>query len=230
MTNVRAVLVSAVAVIVLGAQIVVAQDLSRYRGFTLGSSVASVVATSGARASDAKTSYGEPAKIQELEWRVWLSESRGELADPVHAVLFSFADDRLYQIVVTYDRNRTEGLTNDDVIESVSATYGVPPLLQGRAAGSVLPAAITTETVVVARWEDADSLLVLTRGTYPPTFQLTLISKTLNAGARDAIREALRLDAQTAPQRELDRRNKNVSDAQVASQKARAANKPAFRP
>ncbi len=148
----------------------------------------------------------------------------------MRTVLFSFADDQLYQIVVTYDRDRTEGLTNDDVIESVSATYGVPPLLQGRTAGGVLPAATTTEAAVVARWDDGDSLLTLTRGTYPPEFQLILISKTSNGRARSAIKEALRLETLAAPQRELDLRNKNVADAQVASQKARAANKPAFRP
>jgi hypothetical protein len=31
----------------------------------------------------------------------------------VRVVLFSFYDDQLYQIVVTYDRERMEGLTND---------------------------------------------------------------------------------------------------------------------
>jgi len=48
--------------------------------------------------------------------------------------------------------------------------------------------------------------------------------------ARAAITEAVRLDTQEAPQRELDSRKKEVADARVASEKARVINKAAFRP
>lgn len=230
MSPVRSVLVAVLAVVTLGAQTPVAQDLSRYRGFVLGSNVATVVTESGVRASDIKTAYVRPAKIQELEWPAWYARADNGLADPVRTVLFSFVDDQLYQIVVTYDRDRTEGLTNEDVIESVSAAYGVPPLLQGRTAAGVVPAAMTTRTPVVARWEDAESLLILTRDTYPPEFQLILVSKALKARALSAIKEAVGLDKQEAPQREIDQRNKTVADARVASQKARVTNKAAFKP
>jgi hypothetical protein len=59
---------------------------------------------------------------------------------------------------------------------------------------------------------------------------LVLISRTLKPRARTAMEEALRLDAQEAPQRELDQQKKEAADAGVASQKARAVNKAAFRP
>jgi len=89
---------------------------------------------------------------------------------------------------------------------------------------------VYVDTTVVAQWEDAASLVTLTRSTYPSGYQLVLISKTLDVRARAAIKEALRLDTQEAPQRELDQRKKAVADADLASQKARVLNKAAFRP
>ena len=212
---------------VLGGQPAFAQAPFSYREHALGSSVASVVKISGARASDTKTPHERPARIEELQWRAPYVLSGTQLADPVRDVLFSFYDDQLFQVVVTYDPDRMEGLTNDDVIESLSATYGVPLLVHQRAPRNVDSPA---ETTILARWEDAASLLTLTRGAYSPQFRLVLISKTLNARASAAVKEAVRLDAVEAPQRELDQRKKNVADARAATVKARVANKAAFKP
>lgn len=229
MTSVRAVAIASVAV-VLGAHPVVAQDLSRYRGYSLASSVASVIKISGTREDATKTLHERPARIQEVQWRAPYVLSNSEGADPVRDVRFSFYDDRLYQIVVSYDRDRMEGLTNDDVIESISATYGVPLLRHGRTALNALAAEAPSETMVVAQWEDDASLLTLTRGTYSPQYQFVLISKTLNQQARSAVGEALRRDTQEAPQRELDQRRQALADARIAGDKARGVNKAAFKP
>jgi hypothetical protein len=217
-----------VSIVVLSATPLTAQPLSQYREYPLGSSVASVAMISGARESDTKTVHERPAKIQQLEWRAPYARSGTELADPVHDVSFDFFNDQLYQVIVTYDRDRMDGLTNDDVIGSLSATYGVPSLT--RSVRGALPADMPADTMVVARWEDAESLVILTRGIYSVPFQLLVISKTLNARARAAIKQALRLEMQEAPQRERDQRNKEVADAREASQKARVVNKAAFRP
>lgn len=214
----------------LAGQSAIAEAPFRYREYALESSVASVVRISGARAADTKTPHARPAKIQELAWRAPYVRSGSELADPVRDVLFSFYDDQLYQVVVTYDRDRMDGLTNDDVIEAVSTTYGVPLLRHTRSALDIQPAGGRGDITVVAQWEDAASMLTLTRGTYSPQYQLMLISKTLNARARAAIKESLRLDTEEAPQREMDQRTREAADARAASQKARVFNKAAFRP
>jgi hypothetical protein len=65
---------------------------------------------------------------------------------------------------------------------------------------------------------------------YSPDFQLVLISKALSARARSAIREAIRLDALEAPQRELEKRKQDVAEASATRDKTRATNKAAFRP
>lgn len=230
MTGVRVVVIASLG-FVLGGQSLVAQAPLRYREYALESSVASVVKISGARDYEIQTLHERPARIQEVEWRAPYAPSGSELADPVRDVRFSFYDDTLYQIVVTYDRDRTEGLTHGDVVESLSRTYGMPLLSsRGTARGPLSASVPATDTTIVAHWEDATAFLTLTKGTYPPHYQLVLISKTLNARADAAIKEAIRLDAQEAPRRELDRREKNLTDARMASEKARVINKAAFRP
>lgn len=230
MTGVRVVALASLG-FVLGGQSLAAQTPFAYRGYALESSVASVVKMSGARDDQTKTLHERPARIQEVEWRASYGRSGNGPADPVRDVRFRFYDDKLYQIVVTYDRDRTEGLTHDDVIESLSGTYGIPLLSSRGTARGPLPADVSAaDRAIVAQWQDATTLLTLTKGTYPPDYQLELLSKALNARARAAIEEAVRLDAREAPQRELDRREANMSDARIASQKARVINKAAFRP
>ena len=114
--------------LILGAQLAFAQDMSRYRAYVLESSLESVVAASGARTADAKTLHERPATIQQLEWRAPYVDSRNTLADPVRGISFTFYNDALYQVIVTYDRDRTEGLTNSDIVESLSTAYGVPTM------------------------------------------------------------------------------------------------------
>jgi len=228
MFSLRAVALTSMAIAVGGVHPLCAQELSRYRAYALESSVASVITISGVRQADTRTAHERPAKIQEIEWRAPYSRSGSDLADPVHDVQFSFYDDQLYQVVVNYDRDRMEGLTDTDVIESLTAAYGVP--LPPTVPASVVKTDVPADATIVARWEDAASLLTLSRGTYAPQFQLVLISKSLNGRALAAIKEARRLDTQEAPQRALDLRQKELVDAHTAGQKARVVNKPAFRP
>jgi hypothetical protein len=230
MVSVRAAALASVA-FALSAHSLFAQEPFRYREYALGTSLASVATISGARGREGKTLHVRPATIQELAWRAPYARSGTALVDPVHDVLFSFCDDQLYRLVVTYDRDRMEGLTDDDVIASLSATYGVPLLRNASTARRAMPTDVPADTTIVAKWEDAASLVTLTRGTYSsPQYQLVLTSKTLDARGRAAIKEALRLDTQEAPQRERDQRTEEDADARVANEKARVVNKAAFRP
>ena len=214
------------AILVFTAQLGSAQDLSRYRGYALESSLESVVATSGARTPDVKTLHERPAKIQELQWRTPYTSSGAAMADPVRGAVFTFYDDALYQVVVNYDRDRTNGLTSGEVIASLSALYGEPVLRSARNR----PAAALPDVVVLAQWDSPASSLTLLRDAYSMEFQLVLVSKALGTRARNAIREAGRLDAIEAPRRELEERKKEVADAADARDKTRSTNKAAFRP
>ena len=224
--NCARVLLIAVIVPVLSPQLGSAQDLSRYRAYVLESRLESVISVSGARAADTKTLHERPAKIQELQWRAPYVRSGTELADPVGGATFSFCDDGLYQVVVSYDRDRTDGLTDSDIIGSLTAVYGEPVLKAARSR----PAAALPDAVVLAQWDSPGSSLTLVRSAYSAQFDLVLISKALSTRAQNAIREAGRLDALEAPGRELEQRKKEVADATASKDKIRTTNKAAFRP
>jgi hypothetical protein len=228
-------LVLAVGLIVSGQVIVAqeAQELARYRAYVLESTVATVATAIGprigSRATEASTLHERPAKIQELQWRAPYVSPGSASADPVRDIAFSFVNDALYQVLVNYDRERTAGLTNDDIIQSLSVSYGTP-VVKSTIVRTDLPAGALDDAIVLAQWSDAASSLTLLRDMYSPDFQLILISKALSARARSAIREAIRLDALEAPQRELEKRQQEVADASATRDKTRATNKAAFRP
>ena len=213
-------------VVILSYQFVSAQDLSRYRVYALDSSLDAILAASGAGAADTKVLHERPALIQELEWRAPYARSGDELADPVRGIIFSFCDDALYQVLVSYDRDRTDGLSNGDIIASLTTTYGTPVL---RSAHN-RPLDAPPDTVVLAQWDRARSSLTLLRGVYSAEFQLILTAKALSTRARSATREAGRLDTIEAPRRELEQRKREAADAAAARDKIRASNKAAFRP
>ena len=218
--------VALAVVLVLSSQLVSAQDLSRYRAYALHGNLDSVLAASAAPVTDVKLVYERPSLIQLLEWRPAYARAEDELVDPVRGIVFSFCDNALYQVLVSYDTARTDGLSNTDIIDALTAVYGTP--LRGAARNRPLDAA--SDTVVLAQWDSAGSSLTLLRGVYSSEFQLMMTSKALSTRARSAIREGARLELADAPRRELEQRKKEAADADAARDKIRAANKAAFRP
>jgi hypothetical protein len=113
------------------------------------------------------------------------------------------------------------------MIAAISTTYG-PATKPG---GEIAYRSYYGDTAaVLARWEDADYSYNLVRTGDRASFALILFSKKLDALAGTAIAEAVRLDAQEAPQREIDKQKKQAAEDQLVLDKARSANKPNFRP
>jgi hypothetical protein len=215
--------IALVSLLALDARIAMAQDLSRYRDYALGSSVTAIVTASAARATDVKSLHERPALIQELDWHALYLATRDRV-DSVDRVVFNFYNDKLYQIVVTYYRDRMAGLTDADVVAAVSSTYGAPELaVRAAVAKKDDPFA---PSIMVAQWSDAASQLTLTRDVYSRQFQLVLVGKALAEQARLAIKDSVRLDRQDAPGLE---REQAAEDA-LKVEKARLANRAAFRP
>jgi hypothetical protein len=213
-----------------------AQDLSRYRDFRLGSTLASVLKTSGTTAADVKVIHQRPAVIQELRWRPPVKYNTAmDATEPVREAVFRFCDGQLFQIVVDYDRERTEGLTDADLIEAITSRYGLPVLnatslrtvALASSPVSIMP---TSGDTVIARWSSAENSVVLVRAIYPTTLRLVMSLTSLETIAQTASADAIRLDKAEAPQREIDRVQKNAEDGRVAGEKARGVNKPLFKP
>jgi hypothetical protein len=204
-------------------------DFSRYREFQFGMDLAAVAKLTGMESSEAKVIHRRPAVIQELKWLPVLSRSSSPRADAVRDILFSFYNGELFRIVVSYDRYKTEGMTTEDVVEAVSTKYGTATRPAAEISFSSSQVYNDSE-VVLARWEDPQYSFNLFRSSYQPTFGLVAFSKRLDALAREAIVEAIHLDEQEAPQREIERQKKADDENRAAQQKARVANKPNFRP
>jgi hypothetical protein len=201
-----------------------AGDLSRYREFQLDTGLPSVVKQAGMKPVDVKTIHQRPALIQDLTWEPHFKLSAD--ADSVKEVLFSFYNGELFRMVVRYDRYKTEGLTADDLVQAISTTYGtaVDP-----GADITLPSIYDETVKVIARWEDPSFSFNLVRSSYQRSFALVVLSKRLDALAQVAVTEAARLDKQQAPQKEIERQNRENEDARVLQEKARLLNKPGFR-
>jgi hypothetical protein len=208
-----------------------AQDRSRYRDFQLGRDLPSISALTGMAASEARTVHLRPAMMQELEWRrpYSVSDATSGQTDPVQLILFSFYNDQLSRMVVDYDRNRTVGMTDADMIEAISTMYG-PPLKSALKKTAVLSQLEEESGTLLARFGDASCAVVLYRSSYASGFRLIVTSPRLEALARTAGAQAIRLDEREAPQREIARQKKEAADTRASEEKSRLANKAAFRP
>ena len=208
-----------------------AASVAQYRNFALKSDLGTVSAAAGIT-SGARVIHQRPAVLQDLEWRPsrWIVGSMATSTDPVEQIVFSFYNDQLFRIVVDYARDRTEGMTDADMVEAFAAVYGTP----GKRVAAAAPVASQVEDESgspVARWGDAGSTIVLYRTSmYGEAFRLIVTDSGLDRLARKAAIEAERLDEQEAPQREIARQKKEREDGRATAAKARAVNKGAFRP
>jgi len=56
------------AILLLSTPLLLAQDLSKYRHFTLGMSMTRVLERTGQKMADVKLIHGRPALVQEVSW------------------------------------------------------------------------------------------------------------------------------------------------------------------
>jgi len=205
-----------------------AAALSRYRGFEFGSSLAAVARLAGIT-PESRVVHQRPELIQEVMWLPGGPASVDANAGSLRKVIFRFYNDQLSRIVVSYDRDKTEGLTAADMIEAVSTLYGAPTLtLPG--AGSPVSSPSSAHDKLVAHWEDSQHSVTLFRSSYLSTFGLVLLSKQLDGLATLASAEAILQDDREAPQREVERQQQLTPENRLAQDSARRANKATFKP
>jgi hypothetical protein len=212
-------------VLLFAAPLLRAQDLSKYRHFSLGMSLTRMLERTDQKMAEVEVIHGRPALIQELTWWPPTVPGTSLRSENIEQILFSFYNGELYKISVTYDRTSTEGLTAEDMVKSISAKYGP-------ATNVVLEINATkndrydVKQKPVASWEDAQYSFNLVRSTFSDDLGLIIYSKRVNAEAELAIVEAVKLEEQEGPQREAERVKKQMDDLEVARQK----NRKIFRP
>jgi hypothetical protein len=213
------------ALILLSTSMTAAQDLSKYRIFSLGAGLGSISKQVDAIPNDVSVLHRNPALIQELTWWPVTSGEPIKRAEAVEQVKFSFFNHELYKIVATYEDTATKGLTGDDMVQAISATYGIA---RRPAADLSAPAQLTYSSadVQLAIWENSEYSVVLSRSPLSDSFQLTLESKQLNGEAEAAIVEAVAQETEDAPGKETARVKKEADDLAAM----REANLKSFRP
>jgi len=215
------------ACIVLAVSTVSSAELSRYREFELGTSVATVTAVTQ-NAARVRIVHSRPALIQQLEWRPrYMAGAPQADRDSIGEVVFSFVDDQLFQMSIAYAQDRTSGLTDEDMIASLTAIYGAPlsPRSRPRSRAIALDAPL-----VIAEWRQADATVALQRKPYNESFVLVITSLSLDTIARKAQASAVVMDEREAPAREAALLKKQADDAKVVAERTRSTNKKVFQP
>src|SRR5438309_444728 len=194
-----------------------AQDLSKYRNFPFGMTVADLSKQIDQKPANAAVLHERPALIEELTW--WPPQPYGPSrpAEPVDQILFSFYNGALYRMLVTYENSATKGLTEEDMIRAVSAKYGIATRPIAVVNFPMNPSYKTTEKVI-ARWEDSQYSLNLFRS-YGDTFAIVMFTKQLDAQAGTSIAESVKLDQEEAPQKEAAHVKKAADDLEGERQK-----------
>jgi hypothetical protein len=217
-------LLACLAIMLLAVPTLLGQDLSKYRAFSLGTSLTTILKYTDLKVEEVKLIGSQPALIQELVW--WPPNPPGTpfKSDTVEQIHFSFCNAELYKISVTYDRTSTEGLTAEDMVKSISAKYGPP--------ATVVPAVDSAmrersdARLPIASWEDSQYSVNLARSSFSGDFDLLIYSKRVNAEAELALAAAAKLEKQDAPQKEADRQKKEIDDLELTREK----NQKSFRP
>ena len=222
------ILAMSIAWVVISSSVISAQDLAKYREFQLGMSLV-VVAQQAGITPVARVLHQRPELLQELTWQPPRSLGSSPPGDSVRKILLSFYSGQLFRIVVSYEWDRTEGLTVEDVVEALSVRYG-PATLPATEISSAVSRVYADSDKIVAHWEDAEHSLNLVRPSYASTFGLVVFSKRLDALARAASIEAIRLDEQEAPGRAIERKKKQEDEDSARQEHTRNVNKATFRP
>ena len=190
--------------LLFSASLISAQDLSKYRNFSFGMSVASVSKQADRQISKAEVIHQLPSLIEESTWYPPQTLGSSRPAEPVEKVLFSFYNGELYRMLVTYDNSAVKGLTNEDMIGVISAKYGAATRPVADVNFPMNPSYRATEKVV-ARWEDSQFSFNLFRSSASDTFEFVMFDKRMDTQAGVSIAESVQLEKQEAPQKEAAR-------------------------
>ena len=190
--------------ILLSAPLVRGQDLSKYRGFSLGISLPELSNQVDLRPLQAKLIQKHQAVIQELTCWPGGSSGYSRQTDSVWQIFFSFYNGQLFRILVTYEQDATHGPTAEDMVQAISTKYGPATRTADEISFPTNELYRTTEKVI-ARWEDSQYSINLVRSRFLNSFALFMFSKRLDGEAEAAIAKSLKMEE---PQKEIGRQKK----------------------
>jgi len=206
------------ALVMFSTSLIYGQDLSKYRTFSFGMSVASVSKQANQQIAKSEIIHQRPVLIEESTWYPPQPFGSSRPAEPVEKVLFSFYNGELYRMLVTYDNSAIKGLTDEDMIGVISAKYGTATRPIADVNFPTNPSFRATEKVV-ARWEDSQYSFNLFRSSTSGSFAIVMFDKRMDAQAGISIAESVQLEKQEAPQKEAVRIKKETDALEDERQK-----------
>jgi hypothetical protein len=210
-------IVICVAAILLSVPVAYGQDLSKYRTFSLGTSLIAISKQVNEDPAEASVIHQSPP-LRELTWWPTPSYQSSTPVDPVQQILFSFYNGALYKMVVTYDRSTTEGLTAEDMTRAISAKYGPATIPIVAAPASLASTTYGVTQAPIAQWEDLQYSVILSRTSFLHSFQLVICTKQLNDQAEAAGVAAAKQEREDAPQMEIARLKKEADNLETVRQ------------
>ena len=136
-----------------------AQPRTDYRTYRMGDDV-KAIARQIVLPAPAATARRVRGPVLELRWRVQYVRGSTPSNDPVALLVFSFYDDRLFQIVIDYSPDRTDGMTEADMVAAVSRVYGAPAKRTNPPSPVGLDPQRRTDSVV-AQWTNGELRVAL---------------------------------------------------------------------
>jgi hypothetical protein len=144
--------------------------------------------------------------------------------DAVEEMVLTFHLGQLARIAVSYDRTRTEGMTDTDLTEAFTVPYGEPmlPATPSHSAAAVQAA--------IAQWSDGTTMATLRRDGYPRQLRFIIMTLPATAALDAALADGAKLTANQAPAKELARRAAVAAELKERDARLRRDNKAAFKP
>jgi hypothetical protein len=229
-TLVRPVIVS-LCIVASSASLAGAQTRAHYRTYQMGDDLLTV--SRGVPSAPVTLAPGRPGSVQDLTWRAqYVRRGVARSDDSVAQLVFSFYEDQLFRIVIDYAPDRTEGMTEADMVAAVSEVYG-PPTRRTRPTGQTGVQPQRLEDTVIAEWATSAhhvSLLTVSGLTVngQAGFRMIVASVPLEALARAAGARDAPADSQDRASTEAGRRHADAEKAAPARETTRRANIASF--
>jgi len=216
---------------VISVPLLAAQSRPDYRTYRMGDDVLAIARQIGLP-SPATTAPRVVGPVLELTWRAQ-HVRRGDMpsSDPVALLVFSFHDDQLFRIVIDYASDRTEGMTEADMVAVVSRVYGSP----ARRTDPPSPVGLhpqRPQDTVVAQWTDGELQVALLAVRGQTAFRMVVASVPLEGLARRAGAHDTPADLQDRSSIDAAHLNAGIESARVAleTETTRRVNIAAFIP
>jgi hypothetical protein len=212
------------------ATLATAQGRLHYRAYAMGDNLQAIADRLGVPVPDGTTTPAVAGAVQELQWHArYVRRGTAPAGDPVDRLVFSFFEHRLFRIVIDYAPDRTEGMTEADMVAAVSTLFG-PPTRRTLVSSAATRTPARTPETVIARWIRGDQSVVLLAIQGRTAFRMVVVSTALEALARAAGAREAPLDRPDWPAIDAARERAELGGEEPLRQRTRQANIASFVP